>query len=195
MYCQRCGKELNPGAVYCHNCGARIGEYSPADWWWTWRRERWERHDWEPMDAVWGAISGIGYLIIIGLTIFSYPDVFTLSIKYLESWGTYGHPVLPPYALGQAIIYLFAACGIWGIVSSGLRLAFSNRFARSIRGVVGGLFSLYVAFILNRFYARAFSGATLVLVFFVGLAVVVLVNAMVSHFLPRRRGQKQASTT
>jgi len=190
MYCQKCGKELNPDATYCQNCGARIGEYSPADWWWTRRRERWERHDWEPMDALWGAISGIGYLIIIGLTFFSYPSVLTLAIKYLESWGTYGHPVLPPYALGQAIIYLSTACGVWGIISSGFRLAFTSRFARSVRGVVGGLFSLYVAFILNRFYARAFSGAALVLAFFVGLAIVVLVNAMVSHFLPRRRGQK-----
>ena len=193
MFCQRCGKELAPGATYCHNCGARAGEYSPADWWWAWRRERWERHDWEPVDAAWGAIRGVGFLIIIGLTIFSYPNVFTLFVKYLESWETYGHPVLPSYGLGQAIIFLFAAGGIWGILISGLRLAFSNRFARPLRGVVGGLFSLYVAFILNRFYAKAINGAALVLVFFVGLALMVLVNAMISHFLPRRRAAEQAS--
>jgi hypothetical protein len=192
MYCQKCGKEVNPGAAYCHNCGARVGEYSPAEWWWTWRRERWERHEWEPMDAVWGAISALGYLIIIGLTIFSYPNVFTLVVKYFESWGTYGHPVLPSYTLGQPIIFLFAAGGVWGILSSGLRLALTSRFARSLRGVVGGLYSLYFAFILNRFYARAFDGGVLVLLFFVGLAVMVLVNAMISLLLPRRRVPKQA---
>ncbi len=191
MFCQRCGKELAPGAMYCHNCGARVGEYPPADWWWTWRRERREHQDWEPIDAVWGAISGVGYLIIIGLTVFSYPDVFTLIVKYLESWGTYGHPVLPPHALGLAMIFLFTAGGVWGIVTSGLRLAFTRRLARPLRGVVGGVFSLYVAFILEQFYARGVGGAGLVLVFFVGLAVMVLVDSLISHFVPRRRGQKE----
>ena len=190
MFCQRCGKELAPGAAYCHNCGARVGESSPAEWWWEWRRQRWEHRDWEPLDAVWGAISGIGYLIIIGLTIFYYPEVFTLLVKYFESWGTYGHPVLPSYTLGQPTIFVFAAGGVWGVVSSGFRLALSSRFAKSLTGATGGMFSLYVAFILNRFYTKAIDGAGLVLVFFLGLAVLVLVNAMITHFVPRRRGSR-----
>jgi len=195
MYCQRCGKELAPGAVYCQNCGARVGEYSPADWWWTWRRERWERHEWEPIDAAWGAVTGVGYLIIIGLMIFWYPDVFTLLVKYLESWGTYGHPVLPGHSLGQAMIFLFTASGIWGILSSGGRLALTRRVARPLRGVVGGLFSLYVAFVLTSFYAKAINGAGLVLAFFVGLAAMVVTNALISFLLPRRRSPKQVPTT
>jgi hypothetical protein len=199
MYCLRCGKELAPGAAFCHNCGARVGEYSPVDWrserWrerWERRRERWERREWDPMDAAWGAIIGVGYLIIIGMTIFYYPDVFTLLTKYFEGWGTHGQPVLPPYALGQVLIFLFTAGGVWGVVSSGLRLGFTTRFERPLRGIVSALFSLYVAFTLNRFYARAFSGAGLVFAFFVGLAVVILVNTMIRHILPIRWAQKQA---
>jgi len=195
MYCQRCGKELAPGAAFCQNCGAKVGEFSPADWWWTWRRERREGHDWEPVDAAWGAISGVGYLIILGLMVFWYPDVFALLVKYLESWGTYGHPVLPGHALGQVMIFLFAACGVWGILSSGGRLALTRQVARPLRGVVGGLFSLYMAFILSSFYARAINGAGLVLAFFVGLAGVVVTNALISFFLPRRRAKEQASAS
>lgn len=198
MYCQSCGKELAPGATYCHNCGARVGEYSPVDWW-TWRSDRWERrvrdrHDWEPVDAAWGAVRGVGYLIIIGLAVFWYPDVFTLIIKYLESWGTFGHPVLPSHSLGVVIIFVLATGGIWGIVTSGLRLVLTTRVARSLRGVVGGVFSLYVALIFNQFYARNYSGAGLVLLFFVGLAGMVLADAMIWHFMPRRRGPKQGQT-
>ena len=191
MYCQRCGKELASGAAYCQYCGAKVGEYSPAEWWWTWRRERWERHDWEPIDAAWGAITGVGYLIIIGLMVFWYPDVFTLLVKYLESWGTYGHPVLPGHALGQVLIFLFTAGGVWGIFSSAGRLALTSRVARPLRGVIGGLFSLYVAFILTSFYGKAINGAGLVLVFFVGLAGMVVTNALISFFLPHRRASKQ----
>ena len=191
MYCQRCGRELAPGAAYCHNCGARVGEYSPSDWWWSRPRERWERRDWEPVDAAWGAVNAVGYLIILGLMIFWHPDVFALLVRYLESWGTYGHPVLPPHALGQVIIFLFTAGGLWGLVSSALRLVFTARVARPVRGVIGALFSLYVAFALTQFYARVLSGAGLVLAFFVGLAGVVLANALTWHFLPRRRVLKQ----
>jgi len=61
------------------------------------------------MDAAWGAVIGVGYLIIIGLTVLRYPDVFTLVFRYLGSWGTYGRPVLPPYVLGQAMIFLLTA--------------------------------------------------------------------------------------
>jgi len=195
MYCQKCGKELALGAAFCQNCGARVAEHSPADWWWTWRRERWERHDWEPIDAAWGAITGVGYLIIIGLLIFWYPDVFALLVKYLESWGTYGHPVLPGHALGEALIFLFSACGVWGILSSGGRLALTRRVARPLHGVVSGLFSLYVAFILTSFYAKAINGAGLVLAFFVGLAAMVVTNALITFFIPRRRAPRQMPTS
>jgi hypothetical protein len=195
MYCQRCGKELAPGAAYCQNCGAKVGDYSPADWWWTWRRERWERHDREPIDAAWGAITGVGYLIIIGLMVFWYPDVFTLLVKYLEGWGTYGHPVLPGHSLGEVMIFLFTASGVWGIMSSGVRLVLTSRVARPLRGVVGGLFSLYVAFILTSFYAKAINGAGLVLAFFVGLAAMVVTDALISFFLPHRRAPKHMPTT
>jgi len=198
MFCQKCGKELPPGAAYCQSCGARVWDYSPADWWWERQRWRWERHedrrerhDWEPIDAAWGMVTGVGYLIIIGLLIFWYPDVFTLIVRYLESWGTYGHPVLPAHALGQAVVFLFASCGVWGILTSGLRLVLSSRLARPLRGVVGGLFSLYVAFILTSFYGGALNGAGLVLAFFVGLAAMIVVDGMISFFFPRRRLTKQ----
>jgi hypothetical protein len=195
MYCQNCGKELTPDAAYCPNCGAKVGAYSPADWWrerWERRTERRERHEWEPVDAAFGAIRGVGFLVVIGLTIFLYPDVFTLVIKYLGSWGTYGHPVLPPYPLGQVMVFLFSASGAWGLASAGLRLVFTSRLARSLREVVGALFSLYVASILTEFYGSAFRGAGLVLLFFLGLAGLVLVNTLIWHFVPRRKARKDA---
>ena len=191
MYCSRCGKELPSDASYCPSCGARVGVYSPANWWWEWQRRRPERHEWEPMDAAWGAVRAVGFLLIIGLTIFFYPDVFVLLIRYFETWETYGHPVLPPSALGQVIIFLFATSGAWGVLSSAVGLALTNRLGRHIRRMVGGGFSLYVAYIFYEFYAGVFRGAGLVLLIFVGLAIMVLLDALVWHFVPRRRNPKQ----
>jgi len=199
MYCQRCGKELPPDAAYCASCGARVGGYSPVDYWWEWRGRRWERegrqrHEWEPADAAWGVVRAVGFLMIVGLTIAWYPDVFVLFFRYLGSWGTYGYPVLPPYALGQVIIFLFTASGVWGLASSALRLAFSSRLRRPVRNIVGAVFSLYVAYIFTQFYARTIRGAGLVLAFFVGLAAMVLANALVTHLLPRRKASARESS-
>jgi hypothetical protein len=198
MYCHRCGKELPEGATYCPSCGAKVGEYSPADYWrerWRWERERRPRREWEPLDAAWGAIRAFGYLIILGLTIVRYPDVLVLIFRWLESWGTYGYPVLPPYALGMVVIFLLTAGGIWGLVSSALRLAFTSRFRRPMRDIVGAVFSLYVAYIFAEFYAKAIRGSGLVFAFFVGLAAMVLVNAVIRHYVPRRKASGQQQTT
>jgi len=198
MYCHKCGKELPQDAAYCANCGARVGGYTPAEYWWgRWDRDRdreRHRHDWEPADAAWGALRAVGFLVVIGLTIARFPDVFVLILRYLESWGTYGYPVLPPSALGQVIVFFLTAGGVWGLVSSGLRLAFSGRLRRPLRDIVGDVFSLYVAYAFAQFYARTIRGAGLVLAFFIGLAAVVLVNALITHFVPRRRGTRQETT-
>ncbi len=186
MYCHRCGKELAPGAAYCHSCGAKVGEYSPAEWWWTWHREQRDRLDREPTDAVWGAISAVGVLVILALTIVRYPDVFTLVVRYLESWQAFNRPVLPPYALGQVVVFFFAACGIWGVVAAGSRLALTGRLRQPLRDFGGALFSLYVAFAFSQFYARTLNGVELVLAFLMGLAALVIANALISLFLPRR---------
>jgi len=189
MYCQKCGKELPQNSAYCPSCGAKAGGYSSADYWWErrrWERERRPRREWDPMDAAWGAVRAVGFLIIIGLTIVLYPDVFVLLFRYLESWGTYGYPVLPPYALGQVIIFLFTASGVWGLVSSGLRLGLSSRLRRPMRDIVSAVFALYVAYTLSQFYGRTIRGAEFVLAFFVGLAVMVIINALITHYVPRR---------
>jgi hypothetical protein len=123
----------------------------------------------------------VGYLIINRLTIFWYPDLFTLLVKYLEGWGTYGHPVPSGNALGN--------------LEFGGRLAFTSRIAGLLRDVVGDLISLYVAFVLTSFYGKAINGARLVPAFLVGLAAMVVTNALISFFLPRRRALKQMPAT
>jgi zinc-ribbon domain len=196
MYCHKCGKEIPEDSAYCPSCGTKVGGYSPADYWWErrrWQRERRPRHEWDPMDTALAAVRGVGFLVILGLTVVQYPDVFVLMFRYLESWGTYGYPVLPPHALGQVIIFLFTAGGAWGLVSSGLRLGFSHRLRGPMRDIVSAVFSLYIAYVFTLFYAGTIRGSVLVLDFFVGLAAVVVVSALITGFVPRRKDQERVS--
>lgn len=93
-----------------------------------------------------------------GLTISQYPNVFSLITRYFETWGTLGYPVLPGYALGPVIIYFFTVSGIWGLVSAGLRFAFTNFLSRPMRDIVGALFALYVANAFSQLYLGGSQG-------------------------------------
>ena len=188
--CPSCGKELTPDAAFCIHCGARVWEppfvrrMRERDW----DRDRWRERG--PRDGWWGAVSAFGFLIILGLTLSQYPDTFALLAGYFESWGTHGYPVLPGRALGQVLIYLLTAGGIWGLISAGLRFAYTDSFSRPIRGIVGGLFSLYMANAFSQFYSGAIRGSELVLTLFVGLAVVIVANAVIAYYLPHRLAKK-----
>jgi hypothetical protein len=158
--------------------------------------ERWERRrrrEREPGDW-WGAINGIGFLVIILLTISQYPDVFVLLSRYFQSWGTYGYPVLPGRQLGQVIVYLLTVSGIWGLVSAALRFAFTNSLSRPARDIVGALFALYMANSFTQFYAGTIHGTGLVVAFFIGLIAVVIANALIAYFVPRRQRSYQSTS-
>jgi hypothetical protein len=139
-------------------------------------------------------VSAFGFLLIVGLTISQYPDVFARMDAYFDSWGVYGHPVLPAYGLGQIVIYFLTISGIWGLVVAALRLAFTNSFSRPMRDIVGALFALYVASSFSQFYARTFTGSGLVIAFFVGLAIVIIADVAIGIFLPTRQRPVVPST-
>lgn len=131
-------------------------------------------------------ITFAGFLVIVALTISAYPDVFTRIINYLESFGRYGYPVLPSYNVGQVMIYFLNLSGIWGLIAAALRFFLTGYRSRAARDGVGALFSLYTANLLTQFYAGAFRGSGLVGLWVVGLVVVIVADALITFFVPRR---------
>lgn len=192
-HCTKCGKELPENAVFCPSCGANLqaGFVSPEERW-SYRRYRRERRR-ERRGDWWGVVTALGFLVIIGATIIRYPDVFTRIIDYFTSFGIYGHPVLPSYSLGQVIVYFFLVAGIWGIVAAALRFAFTGAISRATQDTVGGLFALYISSVFSRFYAHAYGGWGLVGLLVIGLAVVIVANALISFFIPNENVKRTSS--
>jgi hypothetical protein len=178
-YCNNCGKEIPQGAVYCPECGRSVTYVAPPQTWWNWDRYTRE-NDW------WGLVTAFGFLVVIGLTIVAYPDVFSRITRYLESFATYGHPVLPSYNLGQVLIYLFNLSGLWGIIAAVLRFFVTGSASKAARDGAGAIFSLYTANILTQFYGGFFNGWGLVGMWIVGLVILIVADALIAFFVPRR---------
>lgn len=185
-YCTKCGRELPENAVFCPYCGVNIqsGVGAPSETFWhsrVYRRERRRRRgDW------WGAVTALGFIVIIGATIINYPDVFTRIIDYFASFGVYGHPVLPSYSLGQVIVYFFLVAGIWGIVAAGLRFAFTGAMSNAAQDAVGGIFALYISNVFSQFYSHSYGGWGLVGLLAAGLVVVIVANALIAFLVPNQ---------
>jgi len=177
--CSNCGKEIPQDSIYCPVCGSNLAT-SPARTWWNSDQRYGRDNDW------WGIVTAVGFFVIILLTIAAYPDVFSKIVKYLESFGTYGHPVLPSYGLGQIMIYFFNLSGIWGLISAALRFFLTGSASRATRDGVGAIFALYTASILTRFYAGSFNGWGLVSMWVVGLVIVIIADALITFFVPRK---------
>ncbi len=171
-YCPKCGEKIPEGGAFCPKCGYSL---QPS----SYQRERhvwWEGRGYD--NALWGFVSFAGFLIVLGLTISSYPDLFARIASYFREFGIYGGPVLPPDSLGQPLMYFLNLSGIWGIVFGAIRLAVGHSPREAIGNITWGLFAFYLAYILSQFYSRAFSGSSLVLLAIFGGALFLIVNAV-----------------
>lgn len=175
-YCPDCGEKVARSAAYCNRCGASLEKYgrttAPGSMVRRWQR----RHASSP---VWGILSFFGFFIIIGLTFTAYPNVIDRIARYFSELASLGRLVLPGYYLGQPIIYFLNLSGAWQVVQGSIRLALSRDSRPAIGNIVSGAYSLYLAHLFNEFYLRTIPGHILVFYGIVGLAGLIIVNAVI----------------
>ncbi len=132
-----------------------------------------------------------GIFIIFGLTFAVYPDVFQRIWNYMRLLAVNGRPLLPPYTLGQVIMFFFNVAGVWGLVSAGLRFVFRHPARKAVGDVAGAFFAFFLAYILSLYYGGSIAGISLISLAIVGLGVVIVVNAIGSHLNLSRRKLSQ----
>jgi len=126
-------------------------------------------------DSFW-VVPTVGFLITIALTLLIYPNLPQDIIVYFKTFERYGGPVLPPYNIGQALIFFFSISGMWGLVAASLRYVFRHPVKKVVEDVMGSFF----AFILSAYYAGTITGRKLILLFIVGLIAVIAINVIAS---------------
>lgn len=130
-------------------------------------------------DSFW-IVPTVGFLITIALTVIIYPNLPQDIIVYFKTFERYGGPVLPPYNIGQALIFFFSISGMWGLVAASLRYVFRHPVKKVVEDVMGSFFAFFIAFILSAYYAGTITGRKLILLFIVGLIAVIAINVIAS---------------
>lgn len=130
-------------------------------------------------DSFW-IVPTVGFLITIALTVIIYPNLPQDIIVYFKTFERYGGPVLPPYNIGQALIFFFSISGMWGLVAASLRYVFRHPVKKVVEDVMGSFFAFFIAFILSAYYAGTITGRKLILLFIIGLVVVIAINVIAS---------------
>jgi len=130
-------------------------------------------------DSFW-VVPTVGFLITVALTLLIYSDLPQDIIVYFKTFERYGGLVLPPYNIGQALIFFFSISGMWGLVAASLRYVFRHPAKKVVEDVMGGFFAFFLAFILSAYYSGIITGRKLILIFIVGLIAVIAINVIAS---------------
>lgn len=170
-YCPNCGTKLDTDASYCHICGTAVKSFEQP----SYRRERRARRR-EPNEAIWGPISFVGFLVIVGLTFLAYPDLLGRIWSYFREMIDLGMFVLPPATAGEPLIYFLNLSGAWGLFFGVVAGALGRSFRHAMSDIIGAFFAFYIASILTEFYAGIIHGGTLVLYGVLGLIVLIVAN-------------------
>ena len=169
-FCTKCGSELPGGALVCPKCG------TPTQTTVQPTAVSYARPPSSREFDILGAVSAGGVLIILALTWLVYPNLFNIAIDYFKSFETYGRPVMPPYTLGQPIIFFLDGIGIWGIVIGGLRLALMHFPRKAVGNIMTGVFWLTLSYLLSEFYQGHIQDTTLVPLAIIALGVLVIIG-------------------
>ena len=112
----------------------------------------------------------------MALTWLVYPNLFSILVDYFRSFEVHGGPVMPPYALGQPIMFLLDGIGIWGIVIGGLRFALMHFPRKAVGNIMNGIFWLAVSYLLSEFYRGQIDWSTLIAAAIIALGILVIVG-------------------
>jgi hypothetical protein len=179
-YCPKCGEKTIEGASFCNTCGVRLYSSTteiPKERRYKQRSEVRRRRN--RLDPLWGLLSFFGFLAILALTFSAYPDLLTRIGGYLNELSTLGRLVLPGKGLGLPLIYFLNLSGVFQIALGAIRLAVSRDAAHGITDIISGAFALYLAHLLSEFYSSIFAGHILIFYGVVGLAGLVIIEAIV----------------
>jgi hypothetical protein len=176
--CQNCGLEARSGTNFCPKCGAALDAAVPP------ARGRQGMSDYLDLVSV-GVI-----LVLIAVTFIRYPINPSSISNYFKNMVSQKAFLKPPSTILDAGVFFLYAAGIWGVILSGLRSILMRSLKKFQGDLTGGLFSLFLAFLLANYAVDILSENTLLAYIIIVIGCLVIINSIVSIFFTRRKLSK-----
>ncbi len=167
-YCPKCGVKIPEEGKFCPNCGvstrkplSRPASTSPS-----------KPKVGDPL----GAVSAGVFFILVAFTWIKYPTLAADVPAYFESFGVYGHPVMLPSSLYEPLILFSTIFGVWHFILTGLRLVFRQNLKEAASNIGGGVFFLYLAYLLRQYSIGSIAENSLLPLLVIGIGMAIAVG-------------------
>ncbi|HVP23010.1 MAG TPA: zinc-ribbon domain-containing protein [Conexivisphaerales archaeon] len=209
IYCGKCGAQNPDDARFCAKCGSPIAPsgFSSEEFGQRVSRDAQDfakkmqegadrvsrefeyRHGRVPDEVlrnepVLATLSLGAVLIIVAISFLRYPGSVALLSDYFQGVANAGAWTRPPTDLLRAAAFFFAAVGLWSFVMAVLRLLVQGSARKALNDVIGGLFSLFVAYLLSAYAAFRLGGLGVIAFAVVGIGLAVIARGLVREALP-----------
>lgn len=135
-----------------------------------------------------GLLSFGGFVIIVGLTLFIYPETFTIIGTYIRNLVDQKTWIKPPYPLPEAAALFVISIGVLSFVVAVARLTAGHPWYRALQDASWGTALVFLGY-LFMLYAQETMRARLILPTFIILAgVLIVANVVFRYFYARSKG-------
>jgi len=125
-----------------------------------------------------GLVSLGVFFMIIAATWSYYPTLPSEILAYFKSFGVYGHPVMPPLQLYRPITFFASIFGVWLFILAGLRLLFRQRQKKALGDASGGVFFIFLSYILIGYSQGTVAGNMVLPLIIVLVGIIIVVNGV-----------------
>lgn len=137
--------------------------------------------------AYFDLISFGGFLIIVGLTFFLYPDI-PLEIRVLFETLSEKHVFRPSPYLSEAAAIFFTMIGILNFVIGGMRLTAGWSWQRSLQDAFWGIALVFLGYLIWLYSEGTIGGWLVWPTFLIVAGILVAVNGLIRYYYaPRER--------
>jgi len=140
-----------------------------------------------PSKAYFDLISFGGFLIIVGLVFFLYPDIPSEIRTLFETLSEQRRFIPSPYLSTAAAIF-FAMLGILNFLMAGMRLVAGWPWQKSLNDTSWGIALVFLGYLLWLYSERTISGWLVWPTFLIVAGILVAINGLIRYYYaPRER--------
>lgn len=116
-------------------------------------------------------------LIAVAVVFLLNPGLSSEILRYLESWGKIGHPVMPPLPFLVPVFHFLVVMGIWHLILAGI-MAAKDYSHRSVSDATWGGFLLVTGYLAYQRLLGALTTSALFALVVIAFGAVIIIRAL-----------------